>query len=121
MLRSKISQFYKFVGHILSNHVSSVTQVLESLDPDDTGPSDTIYKNIDPEILGSVEHSERHCHNGWTEDEDKVKKPKDAHEKLADRSEKFVELRIFSICSFPIERIDYFFLMAFGEHCETRV
>ncbi len=58
MLGSILAQLHELLGHILAYHVSTVTQVLECLDPDYTRPRNTLNEYIDPEVFGVVDELE---------------------------------------------------------------
>ena len=64
-----LSKVGKFVGQIRTNDISSMTQVLESLDKDHSWTFHSLNEKTKPVILSPIEEQKRREYDGGREDD----------------------------------------------------
>jgi hypothetical protein len=65
----------ELLSHFWSNDISSMTEVLKSFNPDNSGPFDGRDEEVEPEILGFFKEEEGETADGRYKDDPKLNEP----------------------------------------------
>jgi hypothetical protein len=74
----------ELLSHFWSDDISSMTEVLESFNPDNSGPFDGRDEEVEPEILSFLEEQQGETADGGNEDDPELNEPDDVPEDIND-------------------------------------
>ena len=95
MLRSMLPQMNKFMSHLLTYNISSMTHVLKTFNPYYACPFNGLNEAIQPKWLHKLEIAKRVENGDRKEYENKMKETKD----MANNTPYCREIRFFAICN----------------------